>query len=404
MRKVAPILVLRVALLVAVLACAVLVVEYQNAGDPAFCGAGSGCMAVRRSAYSHIVLNEYIDVPLPLLGLCLHAGLLALAVVARDKSQTFFVAVGAAGGGLVAIVLVALQAIKIGAFCKWCLLVDGSAVVAAVAAAVVHLNAARSPAYEAFLLALSQRRVQVIAWIGGAAVVGGLPFLWGEYPVVPPLPACGGRSPSRARSRSSPSPISERPFCRKLSPVLHEVTENWGDRVAVVRKMARPFRGSGGDAGRARSTWVRPGAPRKRLPRASTPRPRRCFTRAGVRSRRAGPRPRHARLRRLPRQPRSGRGGGRPRCSSRWRRTGCPTRTSARGWCRASTPKPCAGWSAQMMDGERPGLPIWAMLLTALAVAAASPGHGPGGAARRVAGRPRVLRVRPETAPGQIPC
>src|ERR1700744_2685138 len=99
MRKGAPILVLRVALPVAVLACAVLVVEYQNAGDPAFCGAGSGCAAVRRSPYSHLVLNDWIDLPLPVLGLCLHAGLLALAVVARDKSQTFFVAVGAAIGG-----------------------------------------------------------------------------------------------------------------------------------------------------------------------------------------------------------------------------------------------------------------------------------------------------------------
>jgi predicted DsbA family dithiol-disulfide isomerase len=28
------------------------------------------------------------------------------------------------------------------------------------------------------------------------------------------------------------------PFCRKLAPVLREVEDNWGDRVALVRKMA----------------------------------------------------------------------------------------------------------------------------------------------------------------------
>jgi thiol-disulfide isomerase/thioredoxin len=238
MRKVAPILVLRLALLVAVLACAVLFVEYENAGDPAFCGAGSGCMAVRRSMFSHIVLYDGTDVSLPVLGLCAVAGLLALAVVARDKSQTFFVAAAAAGGGLVALVLVGIQAFVIGAFCKWCLLVDGSMVVAAVAAALVHSQAARDPAYEAFLLGLSQRRVQVVAWLAGAAIVGGLPFLWGEYPVLSPLPAAIERLSVPGKVTIVSFTDFECPFCRKLAPVLHEVQENWGDRVVLVRRMA----------------------------------------------------------------------------------------------------------------------------------------------------------------------
>ena len=85
MRKVAPILVLRLALLVAVFGCAVLVVEYKNAGDSAFCGVGSGCETIRRSAYSHLILNDSVDLPLPVLGLCLQAGLLALALVAKER-------------------------------------------------------------------------------------------------------------------------------------------------------------------------------------------------------------------------------------------------------------------------------------------------------------------------------
>lgn len=233
MRKVAPILVLRVALLVAVFACAVLLVEYENTGDPAFCGAGSGCMAVRRSAYSVIA-----GAPLPLIGLCALGGLFALALVARDRDNTFFVAAAAGVGGAVSIGLVGLMVFKIGALCKWCLLVDGSTLVAAAAAALVHLRALSDPSYEGFLVALSRRRAQVVAWLGGAAIVVSLPFLWGEYPVVPPLPA----EVAEAQVAGKPTIVTftdfECPFCRKLAPVLHEVQDNWGDRVALVRKMA----------------------------------------------------------------------------------------------------------------------------------------------------------------------
>ena len=372
MRKVAPILVLRVALLVAVLACAVLVVEYQNDGDPAFCGAGSGCLAVRRSPYSHIGLNDYIDVPLPVLGLCLHAGLLALAIVARDKSQTFFVAVGPAGGGLVAIVLVALQAIKIGAFCKWCLLVDGSAVVAAAAAAVVHVNAARSPAYEAFLLALSQRRVQVIAWLGGAAVVGGLPFLWGEYPMVPPLPPAVAALAVPGKVTVVSFTDFECPFCRKLSPVLHEVTENWGRPRGAGAQMA-PLRSHPGAMPAALAYVCTPPPHREEMATRLYAAPAPVLTRAGVQI------------------------VARDLGLDTLAFAGCLDSPGARDEVAADRalfesleahglpytylgPRVVAGFNAeavrrlgaQMMDGERPGLPIWAMLLAAFAVAAVS--------------------------------
>lgn len=238
MRKLVPILLLRLALLAAVLACAVLVVEYKNAGDSAFCGVGSGCEAIRHSAYSHIVLNDAIDIPLPVLGLCLLAGLLALALVAKERSQTFFVAVAAAGGGVIGVGLILLQAFKLNAFCRWCLLIDVSAIVAAVAAVWVHLGAARSEAYEAFVAALEARRAQLVAWGVGAALVTALPFLWGEYPVVPPLPPAIAALAVPGKVTIVAFTDFECPYCRKLAPVLHEVQENWGDRAALVRKMA----------------------------------------------------------------------------------------------------------------------------------------------------------------------
>ena len=238
MRKVAPILVLRLALLVAVFGCAVLVVEYKNAGDSAFCGVGSGCETIRRSAYSHLILNDSVDLPLPVLGLCLQAGLLALALVAKERSQTFFVAVAAAAGGVVGLGLLALQAFVLDAFCRWCVLVDVSAIVAAVAAALVHLATVRSAEYAAFVAALEARRAQIVAWGVGAAAVVGLPFLWAEYPVVPPLPPAIAALAVPGKVTIVAFTDFECPYCRKLSPVLHDVQENWGDRAALVRKMA----------------------------------------------------------------------------------------------------------------------------------------------------------------------
>jgi uncharacterized membrane protein/thiol-disulfide isomerase/thioredoxin len=233
MRKVAPILVLRLALLVAVFACAVLLVEYENTGDPAFCGPTSGCMAVRHSPYSVIA-----GIHLPLLGLCAEGALLVLALVASDRSQTFFVAVAAAAGAAVAVGLIGVQAFQIGAFCKWCLLVDLCTIVAAGAAALVHLGVARDPEQEEFVGAFALRRGQIVAWALGAAVVVGLPFLWGEYPVVPPLPAEVAKLAVPGKATIVAFTDFECPFCRKLAPVVHEVQDNWGDRVALVRKMA----------------------------------------------------------------------------------------------------------------------------------------------------------------------
>ena len=58
-------LLLRISLLVAIAASAALVVQYTNAGNPAFCGVGSGCLAVRLSPYSML----FGAVPLPSIGL-----------------------------------------------------------------------------------------------------------------------------------------------------------------------------------------------------------------------------------------------------------------------------------------------------------------------------------------------
>jgi uncharacterized membrane protein len=259
MRKLAPVLLLRLALLVAVFACAVLLVEYENMGDPAFCGAGSGCMAVRRSAYSDIQ-----GVPLPVIGLCASAGLYAMALVVRERAHTFFVAAVGLAGALAAAGLIGLQAFKIGALCKWCVLVDTSMIVAGVASLVVHRAASTDEAYEAWLEALAARRWQIVAWIGGAAVAAALPFVWGEYPVVPPLPAPIAALEVPGKVTIVSFTDFQCPYCRKMYPVLRGIEENWGDRVELVRKMT-PLPMHRGAMSAALAYECAPGAKREAL-------------------------------------------------------------------------------------------------------------------------------------------
>jgi hypothetical protein len=171
------------------------------------------------------------------LGLSAYALLLALALAARDRTQTYYTAGLAAAGGLAAVALVGLQAFKIGVFCKWCVMVDGAAMVAAVAGVVVHERAKADAAFEAWLGSLARRRGLIAGWVAGAVIAGVMPVVWGEYPVLPPLP------PGVA-ALAVPGKISvvaftdfECPYCRLIHPVIDEIVAGSGGRMTLVRKM-----------------------------------------------------------------------------------------------------------------------------------------------------------------------
>ncbi|MDI1483965.1 vitamin K epoxide reductase family protein [Polyangium sp. y55x31] len=224
-----PVLLLRLPLLVAIAASAALVVEYTNAGDPAFCGVTSGCFAVRMSPWSRL----FGLAPLPSLGLAAYALLFGLTLVARRKSQHVLVASLAVLGGLFAALLLWVQQNVVGAFCAWCVAVDLSAIVAAVASVWVALRAWKD---EGSVL-LPQRKAVTGAWVTAAMLAVLVPFVWGRHPVEPPLPAV-------IQAESEPGKVTivgftdfECPFCRRMHPVLHGVAEQYGDRVKLVRKM-----------------------------------------------------------------------------------------------------------------------------------------------------------------------
>ena len=230
--KAGPVLALRLALFTALFASAVLVVDYKNVGDPGFCGVGSGCLAVRMSGYSAIGPFQ-----LPTLGLTCFAALLVLSLGARTKAHTAIVFAGTAAAAFGALGLVVLQAAVIHAFCKWCMIVDTSAVVAAGAAWVVHKQVSNEAEAGKVAAALGSSLRLSLAWALGAVVAVALPFVWGEYPVVPPLPEGIAKLAVPGKVTIVSFTDFECPFCRALHPTIHEMVEKDGGKLAVVRKM-----------------------------------------------------------------------------------------------------------------------------------------------------------------------
>lgn len=258
----------RIALLTAVAASAALVVDYRNAGDPAFCGVASGCFAVRISPYSAI-----FGIPMPNIGLAAFASLLAASLVARTPRQHGALAVSAALGGLAGTALLALQAFAVNAFCAWCTAVDLASIVAAGAAFLIawHAGALRPEAWkgggapaavpEGFAVEAHGGVAVTTAWAAAALAAIGLPFLWAQYPVVPPLPA-------EIAALQAPGKITvvgftdfECPYCRSLHPEFQALEHEYGDRLHFVRKMM-PLAGHPGALPAAKAYLCTPPAQR----------------------------------------------------------------------------------------------------------------------------------------------
>ncbi|MEO7331577.1 MAG: vitamin K epoxide reductase family protein [Minicystis sp.] len=255
MGKVALLVLHRLALLVALAASAALFVEYSHAGDPAFCGVGSGCLAVRMSPYSRL-----LGVPLPTLGLLAFVGLFVFSLTARSISQHRIVAAASLVGGLFAGYLIFLQATQIHAFCPWCVAVDASAIVAAITGPLIYAYVQRPGAPDLPLLKEGQAGYRVapeqpigfasyeaeIAAFYRASLIGPwlvagvaalfVPFVWGAYPVIPPPPAeiAALQVPGKVTIVSFTD--FECPFCRALHPTMEAVAHDPA-RVALVRKM-----------------------------------------------------------------------------------------------------------------------------------------------------------------------
>jgi protein-disulfide isomerase/uncharacterized membrane protein len=235
-RSVWLVLVLRLALVAAIVASASLVVDYENPGDPTFCGVGSGCAAVRNAPITAEITGA-LGISLPQLGLVAYVALLAASLVARSLVYRITLAALAGAGALAAIAFLYLQRVEIGAWCPWCVVVDVAAIVAGVAALLMVTWARRDFDDEPRARALSGVNPALLAWslTGVAAVV--LPFVWGANPVVaPPHPDLAARiTPGKVLVLQFTD--FQCPFCRKLHPVIEELRQAHGDRIVYDRRM-----------------------------------------------------------------------------------------------------------------------------------------------------------------------
>jgi len=105
--------------LLGLVASSVLLVDYVRPA-PVFCEEGGGCDAVRQTVFASL-----LGVPTPALGLAAFAALGALALIRGQRARLGHVVVATASA-LVAAFLVYVQ-FAIGAYCKFCLAVDASA-------------------------------------------------------------------------------------------------------------------------------------------------------------------------------------------------------------------------------------------------------------------------------------
>jgi protein-disulfide isomerase-like protein with CxxC motif len=145
-------------------------------------------------------------------------------------------------------------------------MVDSAVIVAAVVALWIHHEISSEPLDEAWLAAFARPRIAVL-WLAGAAVVGVLPVIWGEYPVVPPLPP-------GIEALSVPGKLTivtftdfQCPYCRGLHPVLRDVEAGAGGRAVLIRKMV-PLPGHPGAEPAARAYVCTPSGRREEMAEA----------------------------------------------------------------------------------------------------------------------------------------
>lgn len=240
MRPTALVLLLRLSLVVAIAASATLVVDYAGVGESTFCGAETGCSAVREAPFTQWFQTTF-GFSLPQLGLGGYLVLLGAALLARTRSHHWLLAGATGGGGAFAAALLVMQATSIKAFCLWCVAVDLAAITAAVAAVLLARARARDDARSskepAWLVRLSHPTVS-FAWAIAGTASTALPFVWASYGAHDPLPPHVAELGVKGKVTLVAYTDFQCPFCRKLHPVMEELKEKHPDRLHIVRKMA----------------------------------------------------------------------------------------------------------------------------------------------------------------------
>ena len=200
---------------------AALFVDYTN-GVPTFCGAQSGCAAVRASGFGYVMFGT-LPLPVPVFGMVGFAILLGVALTRELRRFLPFVA---GVGGLAAVGLVVLQAVKIQRLCSLCVSVDTLGVLAAVCGLLFWKGS--GDVDEEYGL-----RRGAWATLGVLALLA--PLGWPQVRPAPPVP-------SGVQKLYVPGKINvvefadyECPFCRRLHPQLQAVIQSYPNQVNFTR-------------------------------------------------------------------------------------------------------------------------------------------------------------------------
>jgi predicted DsbA family dithiol-disulfide isomerase/uncharacterized membrane protein len=226
-------IILRAAVLVALLGSSALTIDYLSP-IPSFCGAASGCGTVQRSGFGYL---GSAHVPLPALGLVGFTAVLTLSLLPGGRRRA--AAPIAIAGGLMGALLLAVQWFKIHAICVLCAGVDLAAVVAAAAGSALLLTRSKdawpavgdTPSTNPY----ASEPFKDGAWIALGVLAVTAPLLW---PSLQPLPDV----PREIAAYYAPGKINvvefvdfQCPFCRLYHPELKKVAAEYGDRVHLVR-------------------------------------------------------------------------------------------------------------------------------------------------------------------------
>ncbi len=230
-------LLVRAALCAAIFASAALVIDYRNLADASFCGTESDCFKVRSSDVGQRIADAVHDLipgaTLPSVALPVFAGVLAVTLFLQSRRATQVLAGVTLIGALTALSLVYVQ-VSIGAFCAYCMIVDTSAVVAAVGALMIA-RATKSDADAERLLGPSLETRVTLPWGIAGALVTALPYLWAEFPDVEPLPPALARHQEPGKLTIISFTDFQCPFCRRLHGTMKEIKQR--EDVVLVRYM-----------------------------------------------------------------------------------------------------------------------------------------------------------------------
>jgi thiol-disulfide isomerase/thioredoxin len=228
----------RAFLAVAVFAASALVIDYENAGDPAFCGAESSCHKVRVSDVGSWIAEKLHGIQpglkLPGLALGVFVGCIALSFFVKSP-LTRKVQAGILGLGSLAAGFFIYTQVRLSLYCAYCMVVDLATLAAFGTASIVALRHDPSTPTERAATEVATDSSTVLAWGAAVAVLTLLPFVWARYPDNPPLP-----KPIAALQEDGKVTIVsftdfECPYCRKLHPTIEELEKR--DDVVVKRKM-----------------------------------------------------------------------------------------------------------------------------------------------------------------------